>query len=147
MRRKMSWLACLTLALLQLTASSQRVSAATAMIFCNGGMGSANGLTALQISGLRASGMSTMVIFNMGVAANGDFTYGGTICSNGVYVGPSNWGSLLNQCRVLPSSITRIEICIGGWTDPSWTNIKNLIAANGTNTNTVLYQNLVALKN
>jgi len=106
-------------------------------------MGSAIGLTAAQISGLRASGMTTMVIFNMGVSANGDFTYGGTICSNGVYVGPANWGSLLNQCRAQPSSITRIEICIGGWTDPSWTNIKNLIAANNTN---VLYQNLVAIK-
>jgi len=32
-----------------------------------------------------------MIIFTMGVATNGDFTYGGTICSNGVYVGPSNW--------------------------------------------------------
>jgi hypothetical protein len=38
-------------------------------------------------------------------------------------------------------------MCIGGWTDPSWTNIKNYIAANGTNSSTVLYQNLVALKN
>ncbi len=144
----MLWLAGVALVLLQLVAGSQQVLAATtAMIFCNGGMGSASGLTVSQISGLRASGMTTMVIFNMGVAANGDFTYGGTICSNGVYVGPPNWGSLLNQCRAQPSGITRIEMCIGGWTDPSWTNIKNLIAANGTNSSTVLYQNLVALKN
>ncbi len=143
--RKKSWLAGFALILLQSLAGSPQVSAATtAMIFCNGGMGSASGLTAPQISGLRASGMTTMIIFNMGVATNGDFTCGGTICSNGVYVGPSNWGSLLNQCRAQPSSIARIEICIGGWTDPSWTNIKNLIAANSTN---VLYQNLVALKN
>ena len=35
-------------------------------------------------------------------------------------------------------------MCVGGWTDPSWTNIKNLIAANNSN---VLYQNLLALKN
>ena len=135
------------LVLLQMVASPPQASAATAMIFCNGGMGGASGLTASQISGLRASGMTTMIIFNMGVATNGDFTYGGTICSNGVYIGPSNWGSLLNQCRTQPSSITRIEVCIGGWTDPSWTNIKNLIAANGTNSSTVLYQNLLALKN
>ena len=143
--RKAERLASLALVLLQILAGPPRTSAATtAMIFCNGGMGSAGGLTAAQISGLRASRMNTMVIFNMGVSANGDFTYGGTICSNGVYVGPSNWGSLLDQCRDLPSSITRIEICIGGWTDPSWTNIKNLVAANNTN---VLYQNLLALKN
>ena len=143
--RRISWLTSFALFLFQFVAGSERASAATtAMIFCNGGMGSATGLTAAQISGLRASGMNTMVIFNMGVAANGDFTYGGTICSNGVYVGPSNWGSLLNQCRTQPSSITRIEMCIGGWTDPSWTNIKNLVTANNTN---VLYQNLLALKN
>src|ERR1039457_7074343 len=101
----------ITLVLVQMLATPLRMSATTAMIFCNGGMGSANGLTASQISGLRVSGMTTMVIFNMGVAANGDFTYGGTICSNGVYIGPSNWGSLLNQCRTQPSSITRIEVC------------------------------------
>src|ERR1017187_966489 len=147
MPRKMSWLAGFMLVLLQMVASPPQASAVTAMIFCNGGMGGASGLTASQISGLRASGMTTMVIFNMGVATIGDFTYGGPICSNGVYVGPSNWGLLLSQCRTQPSSITRIEICIGGWTDPSWTNIKNLIAANGTNSSTVLYQNLLALKN
>jgi hypothetical protein len=147
MQRKISWLAGLAFVLVQMMASPQPTHAATAMIFCAGGMGNASGLTASQINGLRASGMNTMVIFNLGVSATGDFTSGGTICSNGVYVGPSNWGSLLNQCRAQPSSINRIEICIGGWTDPSWTNIKNLIAANGTNTSTVLYQNLLALKN
>ncbi len=141
--RQLASAICLGL-LLPVAAPPSRAAAAPAMIFCNGGMGGAAGLTAAQISGLRASGMTTMVIFNLGVATNGDFTYGGTVCSNGVYVGPSNWGSLLSQCRTQPSSITRIEICIGGWTDPSWTNIKNLIAANSTN---VLYQNLLALKN
>ena len=147
MARKFSWLAA-ALILLQFLAGSPHVLAApTAMIFCNGGMGNVGGLTLSQISGLRASGMNTMVIFNMDVATNGDFISGGTICSNGVYVGPSNWGSLLNQCRAQPSSVARIEICIGGWTDPSWTNIKNLIAVNGTNVSTVLYQNLLALKN
>lgn len=147
MLRKILWLACLTLLLLQTIANPQRVMAATtAMIFCNGGMGSASGLTSAQINGLRASGMTTMVVFNMGVAANGDFTYAGTICSNGVYVGPSNWGALLGQCRAQPSSITRIEMCVGGWTDPSFGNIRARIQADGTNASTVLYRNLQALK-
>ncbi|MGC3958510.1 MAG: LamG domain-containing protein [Verrucomicrobiota bacterium] len=89
-----------------------------------------------------------MILFTMTVQSNGDFTYneGVMICSNGVYVGPSNWGTLLNQCRVAPTTINRIEMSIAGWGDPSWTNIKNLIAANGTNTSTVLYRNLAALK-
>ena len=128
--------------------AAPRTSAATAMIFCNGNMGSASGLTTSQINGLRASGFTTMILFTMTVQSNGDFTYneGVMICSNGVYVGPSNWGSLLNQCRVAPTTINRIEMSIAGWGDPSWTNIKNLIAANGTNTSTVLYRNLAALK-
>ena len=134
--------------LLQWATNMQPVSASTAMIFCNGNMGSAAGLTPSQISGFRASGLTTMVLFAMSVSTNGSFTYGGqTICSNGVYVGPSNWGSLLNQCLTAPSSVTRIEMCLGGAGDTSWANIKNLIAANGTNSSTVLYQNLSALKN
>lgn len=118
------------------------------MIFANGNMGSASGLTTAQINGLRASGFTTMILFTMTVQTNGDFTYneGVLICSNGVYVGPSNWGTLLNQCRVTPTTINRIEMSIAGWGDPSWTNIKNLIAANSTNSSTVLYRNLAALK-
>ncbi|HXI72844.1 MAG TPA: LamG-like jellyroll fold domain-containing protein [Verrucomicrobiae bacterium] len=152
MRRKISWLIGGLLALLQLMANPPRSSAGTAMIFCNGNdntynMGSASGLTTSQINGFRASGFTTMVLFTMSVLTNGDFYYAGqTICTNGVYNGPSNWGSLLAQCKTAPSSVTRIEMGLSGAGDTSWTNIKNLIAANGTNSTTVLYQNLNALK-
>ena len=147
MPRKIPWLAGVIFALFQMFASLLPVQAATtAMIFCNGGMASPGNLTTPQIDGYRASGMNTMVIFNMGVAANGDFTYGGTICSNGVYVGTTNWGALLAQCKAAPSSVTRIEMCVGGWTDPSFGNIRARITADGTNSTTVLYRNLQALK-
>jgi hypothetical protein len=141
-------LAGLLLVLFSLTFNAQKTAAATAMIFCNGSMGSASGLTTAQINGLRASGFTTMILFTTSVSTNGDFTYNGgvLICSNGVYVGPPNWGALLNQCRVAPTTINRIEMCIGGWGDVSWTNLKNLIAASGTNTSTALFQNLAALK-
>jgi hypothetical protein len=157
MQRKILLLASLALVLLQMAAIQQRVSAAvTAGIFCNGDGGnnmgsptdSPSGLTTSQINGFRASGMTTMILFQMSILANGDFVYDGqTICSGGSYVGTSNWGSLLNQCRVAPSGINRIEICLGGANDASWTDIKNLIAANGTSSSTVLYQNLSALRN
>ncbi|MBN2161836.1 MAG: hypothetical protein JXR25_06445 [Pontiellaceae bacterium] len=124
-----------------------RAFSAEAMIFFNGGMGNVGGLTTSQINGLRASGMTTMVIFTMSVDADGNFNSGGTICSNGEYVGPSEWRGLLDQCRAQPSSVTRIEMCLGGWGDPSWTNIKNRITADGTGSNTVLYRNLQALRN
>jgi hypothetical protein len=152
MNRKISWLMPGLIVLLQLMAGPSKTAAATAMIFCNGNdntynMGSASGLTTSQINGFRASGFTTMVLFTMSVLTNGDFYYAGqTICTNGVYNGPSNWGSLLAQCKAAPSSVIRIEMGISGAGDSSWTNIKNLIAANGTNTTTVLYQNLSALK-
>ena len=144
-----AWRAGLALIiLLQLAAGSARASAATAMIFCNGNMGSASGLTSSQIAGLRASGMTTMVLFTMSVQTNGDFTFsdGSTVCSGGVYLGPSNWASLLSQCRVAPTSINRIEMCIAQWGDTSFGNIKNRIAADGTGFGTALYKNLQALK-
>lgn len=90
MKRKMSWLMAGMFVLLQLTISRPPVSAATAMIFCNGNdntynLGSASGLTTSQINGLSASGFTTMVLFAMSVSTNGNFTYDGqTICSNGV---------------------------------------------------------------
>jgi hypothetical protein len=149
MPRTMSWLAGFMLCLLEMVANPQRVSAATAMIFCNGNLGSASGLTASQISGLRASGFTTMVLFTMTVQSNGDFTFsdGSTVCSGGSYVGPSNWASLLAQCRVAPTGIDRIEMCIGQWGDTSFGNIKNRIAADGTGSGTILYRNLQALRN
>jgi hypothetical protein len=36
-------------------------------------------------------------------------------------------------------------MCIGGWGDPSFANIKNIIAAQGNNTGNVIYRNLSAL--
>ena len=134
--------------LLLLASGSTRASSATAMIFCNGNMGSASGLTASQIAGLRASGFTTMVLFTMSVQTNGDFTFsdGSTVCSGGVYLGPTNWASLLSQCRVAPTGVKRIEMCIAQWGDTSFANIKNRIAADGTGSGTVLYKNLQALK-
>ncbi|MCW1913606.1 hypothetical protein OJ996_08470 [Luteolibacter sp. GHJ8] len=76
-------------------------------------------LTTSQINGIRSSGFNTLIIFNMRVATNGDFTYDGTLCSNGNWVGPSDWGPLFNQCKAMPSGVTRIELCIGGWNDAS----------------------------
>ena len=145
---KISWLAGIMLVLLQILAGPQRVSATTAMIFCNGNMGSASGLSSSQINGLRASGFTTMVLFTMTVQSNGNFTYGdgSLVCSNGSYFGPSNWATLLGQCRTAPTSILRIEMCVGGANDPSFDNIKNRIVADGTSSATVLYKNLQALK-
>ncbi len=133
--------------LAMMTGTPHSSSAATAAIFLNGNMGTVSGLTTAQINGLRASGFTTMILFTMSVQANGDFFYDGqTLCSGGNYVGPSNFGSLLNQCKAMPSNVYRIEMCIGGWGDQSWTNIKNIVAAQGVNSSNILARNLSALR-
>lgn len=133
-------------------ASSYQASAAQAMLFLNGNMGTVAALTTSQINGMRASGFGTVVIFNLRVGANGDLLYGSSpsypaACSNGSYVGDPSWPGLLSQIKASPSSVTRIEMCIGGWGDTSFANIKSRIAADGTGSGTVLYRNLQALKN
>ena len=128
------------------TLISEPASASKAALFLNGNMATRAAMTTSQINGMRASGFNTLIIFNMRVATNGDFTYDGTLCSNGTWVGPSDWGPLFNQCKAMPSGVTRIELCIGGWNDTSFQNIKNLIASQGNNTSNVLYRNLAALK-
>jgi autotransporter-associated beta strand protein len=128
------------------------VSGATVVNFAPGIEASDAGLTSTQISGLQTANFNTLVLFSITIETNGDFYYGGgggpniLLCTNGTYVGPANWGSLLSQCKESPSSISRIEMCIGGWLDQSFLNIKNLVAANGTGADTVLYKNLSALK-
>lgn len=120
--------------------------ASRAALFMNGNMATRAAMTTTQIDGIRASGFNTLIIFNMRVTPTGDFTYDGTLCSNGNWVGPSDWAPLFNQCKAMPSGVTRIEMCIGGWLDESFTNIRNLVNSQGSGTNNVLYRNLQALK-
>lgn len=135
-----------------LSTAIQSASAASAMIFFNSNMGTVAALTPDEINGVRASGFGTIVIFNLRVDASGNLLYGAsasypTACSNGSYVGDPSWPGLWAQCKAAPSSVNRIEMCIGGWGDTSFQNIKNRIAADGTGTGTVLFRNLQALHN
>lgn len=101
-----------------------------------------------EVNGLRASGMTTMFLFTVHIRPNGDFYYNeNLVASNGVYVGDPAWRSRLDACRVMPTSITRMELCIGGANSDTFAAIRDRIAADGTGTNTVLYRNMLAMKN
>jgi len=143
-----SLMTCILVVLLMgVFASFQRASAAAAVLFCNGSMADPADVTTAQINGYRASGMNTMVIFVMSVQPNGDFTWGPyTVCTNGTYTGPA-LNTLLTACLAAPSSLNRIEVCFGGASNGSFTNIKNIIAAQGNNTGDILWKNLIALRN
>jgi hypothetical protein len=95
----------------------------------------------------KASGFTTLITFAMHVNADGTLIIGGVACSNGVYLGPANWGSLIASLKTPPTTVTRYEVAIGGWEDTSYANIKSLVASQGTGTGSILYKNFQALKN
>ena len=96
----------------------------------------------------RASGFTTLITFAMHVDADGTLEIGGgPVCSNGVYVGPSNWAVLVSTLKTPPTTVTRYEVCIGGWLDTSYDNIKSLVQAQGMGPSSILYRNFHALKN
>ncbi len=103
------------------------------------------------IDDLKASGFQYVILFNINVESNGDLTTDGeTICSDGNYVFNNTQPYYIDDVTALKTgttSITRVEQCIGGWGNHSYTNIKNLIASEGTGTSSILYRNFQALKN
>lgn len=93
----------------------------------------------------KASGFNTLFLFTLHVYTNGDIYFNDTpVAQNGVYVGTNNWGTSL---AALKPAIRRTELVIGAWGDPSFDNIKTLIASQGTGVNSILYKNFLALKN
>ena len=120
--------------------------AASAMIF---GREELFTLNAGNISALKNSGFTTVCLFVVDVAANGDLNYNGNhlIVTNGVYMGDPGWPARLAALKQAPTFINRIEACTGGSGAQSWNNIKNLIATQGTNSTSILYRNFLALKN
>lgn len=112
------------------------------------------------INNLRNSGYTTAILFNVDVQEDGTLTTdynweeqraaeaGGIICQNGEYVFPQYQPDYLNDIKDLlkaPTSINRIEICIGGWTNGSYGKIIKFIKAHGTGEETMLYKNFKAL--
>ncbi len=95
----------------------------------------------------KSSGFTTLIAFAMHVDADGTLQIGGgPVCSNGVYIGPANWSSLINTVKTPPTTVTRYEVCIGGWLDSSYDNIKSLINSQGIGPGSILYRNFQALK-
>jgi hypothetical protein len=94
----------------------------------------------------KASGFTTLITFAMHVDADGTLEIAGVACSNGIYRGPANWGSLVATLKTAPTTVTRYEVAIGGWQDTSYNNIKSLVAAQGVGSGSILYKNFQALK-
>ena len=102
------------------------------------------------ITTLRNSGFTYVILFNVHVDPDGTLkTDGETICKDGVYVFQKTqpyYQQDIANLKKAPTSITRIDICIGGWGNDAYTNIKNLVKSQGTGPNSILYRNFKALK-
>ncbi len=102
------------------------------------------------IKKLRESGFTYAILFNVHVAEDGTLmTDGDTICYNGKYVFDSKhpyYQQDVADLKAEHSSITRIEICVGGAGDGSYANIRKFINSKGTGSTTMLYRNFRALK-
>ena len=113
------------------------------------------------IPALKNSGYTTAIIFNVTVESDGTLTTdydwgnkrpaeaGGVICSDGKYVFDEYQPYFVDDVKSLleaPTSISRLEFCIGGWGNGSYGNIKRLIDSQGVDENSILYRNFKALK-
>lgn len=101
------------------------------------------------ITKLRDSGFTYAILFNVHVDKDGTLmTDGETICKDGVYVFQNTqpyYQKDVANLKAEGSSISRIEICIGGWGNDSYDHIRDLINKEGTSSNTILYRNFKAL--
>lgn len=107
------------------------------------------------IGTLRNSGFTYAILFNVNVEENGDLTVdnggeaGGVICHEGEYVFNKvqrYYQDDVKNLKTAPTSIERIEICIGGWENQSYAHIRDLINSEGTGEESILYRNFKALK-
>jgi fructan beta-fructosidase len=145
MLQKMSLPVSVMLGLFLMAANPQGASAANVMNYGADGMDYLQ-FTTPSMAFDKASGFTTLINFAMHINADGTLLIGGMACTNGIYVGPTNWNSLITTLKTPPTTVTRYEVCIGGYTDTSFDNIKSLVAAQGTGPSSILYKNFQALK-
>lgn len=102
------------------------------------------------IEKLRNSGFTYVILFNVNVESDGTLTTDGeTVCKDGKYVFGNTQPDYVSDIKKLkqsPTTISRIEICIGGWGNESYIRIKDLINSGGTGSGSNLYRNFKALK-
>ena len=110
-----------------------------------------NASASADLAPVRTMGYTDVIVSLMSINPNGDIVFGPyTVCSGGNYTMGNylpNYASDMAALKTPGSSVRRIDIGIGGWGNGSFDNVRNLIAAQGTGTGSILYRNLSALKN
>lgn len=100
------------------------------------------------INDMRNSGFTTAILWTIHIEEDGSMIFNdkAVINQNGEYVGDPNWGKRLAKLLEAPTTVDRIELGIGAWGSKSWENIKKLIDAEGTGSETKLFKALKKLK-
>ena len=102
------------------------------------------------ITKLKNSGFTYAILFNVSVEQDGTLTTDGeTICRDGQYVFANeqpHYADDIRELKTWPTGISRVEICIGGWGNESYSRIRSLINTQGTGPSSALYRNFKALK-
>jgi hypothetical protein len=101
------------------------------------------------MNALRASGYTTVMLWCIHVdATTGNLIYNDQlVASNGVYVGNAAWPAQLATLKTAPTSVNRIEWSVSSWGVNDFLSIQTLMNTYGTNTDSILYRNFLALKN
>ncbi|KAI1380486.1 coagulation factor 5/8 type domain-containing protein [Hypoxylon crocopeplum] len=104
---------------------------------------------------LKSSGFNTLLIFRIGVLANGDLVYYSTgsageavdapVVTGGSYVGGTALADKVKSFKTGTTNIDRVEISLVSH-DTTFQNIRDLINGDGTGSDTALYKNFEALK-
>ncbi|KAK2008202.1 coagulation factor 5/8 type domain-containing protein [Colletotrichum eremochloae] len=104
---------------------------------------------------LKTSGFDSLVIFRIGVLDNGDLVYYSTggageavdapVVTNGTYVGGAALADKIRSFKTGTTNINRVEVSLVSH-DTTFQNIRDLISADGTGPDTVLYRNFAILK-
>ncbi|MDB6076337.1 MAG: type domain protein [Akkermansiaceae bacterium] len=128
------------------TASIGVAHASTAAIY-GGGPFYSGGQSVMNA--VRLSGYNTVVLWTIHInSSNGDLVLNDQlVASNGSYVGNAAWPGLLASLRQQPTSVNRIEICVGSWGVDDFGSARTLMNTQGTGSTSILYRNFQALKN
>lgn len=96
---------------------------------------------------VRDSGFTTVVLWTIHVYSDGDLVFNDvTLVDDGSYVADADWPDELAALKT-GGSVERIEIAIGSYGVSDFETIESLIDSEGTDSDSILYQNFLALKN
>ena len=97
---------------------------------------------------LRASGFDTVILWSIHVdAKTGNLILNDKLLvADGRYVGDPDWPSRLATLKRQPTGVRRIEVSIGSGGTNDFAAIRELVAAQGSGPDSILYRNFQALR-